>query len=124
MTHNPDPVDVHVGMRVRTLRKSKKMSQTALAGELGLTFQQIQTYERGYNRVSSSVLYRISKSLGEPISYFFDGLEGTETGGASQIDATASAALVRVPAIRFIERLSPKECSALDGIITSMVGDR
>lgn len=70
----PDVVDVYVGGRVRALRKLQGMSQTALADEIGLTFQQIQKYERGFNRISASVLYRIAGALGVVPAEFFAGL--------------------------------------------------
>jgi transcriptional regulator with XRE-family HTH domain len=73
-TEGPDPVDVHVGARVRMRRKILGMSQEGLGEKLGLTFQQVQKYERGFNRVSSSKLYLAARALGAPISYFFEGL--------------------------------------------------
>ena len=72
----PHVVDVHVGSRVRLRRKLIGMSQEQLAGALGLTFQQIQKYERGMNRVSASKLYEAASALGTPVAYFFEGLEG------------------------------------------------
>lgn len=68
----PDPVDVHVGARVRDLRIAEGMSQSALAARIGLTFQQVQKYERGTNRISASVLFRIGHELNVPVAYFFD----------------------------------------------------
>ncbi|WP_165186552.1 helix-turn-helix domain-containing protein [Caulobacter soli] len=70
----PNPVDLHVGGRVRMRRKILGVSQDQLAASLGLTFQQVQKYERGSNRVSASKLYQIAKTLQVPISFFFDGL--------------------------------------------------
>jgi transcriptional regulator with XRE-family HTH domain len=70
----PNPVDLHVGARVRMRRKLMGMSQEKLAEELGLTFQQVQKYERGANRVSASKLYEIARALSTPVAYFFDGL--------------------------------------------------
>lgn len=70
----PNPVDLHVGARIRMRRKILGVSQEKLADDLGLTFQQVQKYERGANRVSASKLYEIARSLQAPISYFFDGL--------------------------------------------------
>lgn len=61
---NPDPFDVEVGARVRTVRKSKGISQSDLATAAGITFQQVQKYERGANRVSASMLQRIARHLG------------------------------------------------------------
>jgi transcriptional regulator with XRE-family HTH domain len=70
----PNHVDVHVGARIRMRRKILGLSQERLADSLGLTFQQVQKYERGANRVSSSKLYQVARTLETPISYFFDGL--------------------------------------------------
>ncbi len=68
----PRPVDAHVGARVRLRRTMLGMSQEKLAQALGLTFQQVQKYERGTNRVGSSRLYELSKILDVPIQFFFD----------------------------------------------------
>ncbi len=63
MTNNPDPIDLEVGARVRNLRKHRSLSQGALADALGLTFQQVQKYERGSNRISASMLVKIANKL-------------------------------------------------------------
>jgi transcriptional regulator with XRE-family HTH domain len=70
----PNPVDLHVGARIRLRRRMQGVSQEKLADALGLTFQQVQKYERGANRVSASKLYEIAAALRAPVSYFFDGL--------------------------------------------------
>jgi transcriptional regulator with XRE-family HTH domain len=70
----PNPVDLHVGARIRLRRRMQSVSQEKLADALGLTFQQVQKYERGANRVSASKLYEIAAALQAPIAYFFDGL--------------------------------------------------
>ncbi|MFK7866639.1 MAG: helix-turn-helix domain-containing protein [Alphaproteobacteria bacterium] len=67
-----NPVDIHVGARIRLRRSILGMSQEKLGEELGLTFQQIQKYERGANRVGASRLYDISRVLDVPIQFFFD----------------------------------------------------
>ena len=72
MTNKPDPIDVHVGSRVRLRRTLLGMNQSNLGDALGLTFQQIQKYERGANRIGSSRLYRLSKILDVPVAFFFD----------------------------------------------------
>jgi transcriptional regulator with XRE-family HTH domain len=69
----PNPIDLHVGSRIRLRRKVLGVSQESLAADLGLTFQQVQKYERGANRVSASKLYEIARSLQTTISYFFEG---------------------------------------------------
>jgi len=70
----PDPVDVHVGARIRTRRLLHDMNQDTLATALGLTFQQVQKYESGANRVSASRLFEIAEVLGVTPEYFFSGL--------------------------------------------------
>jgi transcriptional regulator with XRE-family HTH domain len=67
-------IDVHVGARIRLRRKLLRVSLRCLADDLGLTFQQVQKYERGVNRVSASKLYEISRSLQISAHYFFEGL--------------------------------------------------
>src|ERR1700710_1837820 len=72
----PNPVDVHVGGRVRMRRIEIDMSQQILGGHIGLTFQQIQKYEKGANRIGASRLQAIGKILEVPVAYFFDGAPG------------------------------------------------
>lgn len=69
----PHPVDVHVGRRLRLKRTILGLSQEAVGKEIGVTFQQIQKYERGINRMGASRLFDFAKALGVPVSYFFDG---------------------------------------------------
>jgi transcriptional regulator with XRE-family HTH domain len=69
----PNPVDKHVGSRVRMRRLMLDMSQTTLANALGMSFQQIQKYETGTNRIGASRLQHISQILQVPVSFFFDG---------------------------------------------------
>ena len=85
----PHPVDRHVGLRIRMRRKEMGVSQERLAESLGITFQQVQKYERGANRVSASKLWEIAGTLRTPVSYFYDGLDGQSGGGAQQTSAQA-----------------------------------
>ncbi len=71
-TRRPSPVDVHVGARARVRRTLLGMTQTDLGGALGLSFQQVQKYERGTNRVSASRLYDLSRVLDVSIEHFFE----------------------------------------------------
>jgi len=71
---SPNPIDIHVGRRVRQRRKAMGVTQERLANDLGLTFQQVQKYERGANRVSASKLYEIAVALETTTTYFFEGL--------------------------------------------------
>lgn len=70
----PNPVDRHVGLRIRMRRKELGISQERLAEKVGLTFQQIQKYERAANRVSASKLWDIARALQTTITYFYEGL--------------------------------------------------
>ena len=71
----PDPVDVEVGHRIRIERLARGLSQTALANQLGVTFQQVQKYEKGVNRVGAGRLTKIAEVLGLPVGMFFTGKE-------------------------------------------------
>lgn len=77
----PNPIDVHVGSRVRLRRTMLGMSQEKLGEALGITFQQIQKYEKGTNRVGASRLQNISKILNVPVSFFFEDAPGDSVGG-------------------------------------------
>jgi transcriptional regulator with XRE-family HTH domain len=76
--HRSDPEDVEIGLKIRALRIAKRVSQTTLADGLGLTFQQVQKYEKGVNRVSAARLQKIAGMLDTPITFFF-GESGTRT---------------------------------------------
>jgi len=73
---SPNPVDVHVGTRVRLRRQVLKLSQEKLGEKLGVTFQQVQKYERGANRIGASRLWKMAEVLDVPVSFFYDGLTG------------------------------------------------
>ena len=72
-------VDTHVGQRIRDRRNESGMSQTEVANALGVTFQQVQKYERGTNRVGASRLFDLSRILSVPVQYFFAGLNTQTT---------------------------------------------
>ncbi len=79
MTARTHPVDAHVGEKLRLRRTLLGMSQTELGNKVELTFQQIQKYERGANRISASKLYMFSELLDVPVSYFFEDLDGSDS---------------------------------------------
>jgi transcriptional regulator with XRE-family HTH domain len=89
---DPDVVDRHVGARVRLLRMQAGMSQEALGNRLGLTFQQVQKYEKGQNRIGASRLFQLSRILRAPVGFFFDGLP----------DAAAPDAVTRSATLDFL----------------------
>jgi transcriptional regulator with XRE-family HTH domain len=96
MTRKPealaDPIDIAVGARIRLLRKVRGMSQQALAEAAGVTFQQIQKYERGANRVSASMLARIAAALDTPVAEMFGegGTGGGAAAGSGAVDEVAA----------------------------------
>jgi len=71
-SEHPNPIDVHVGSRVRLRRNMQGLSQERLGEMIGLTFQQVQKYERGANRIGASRLYELGQKLDVPIDFFFD----------------------------------------------------
>src|SRR5215207_9541082 len=90
----PNPIDKHVGSRVRMRRVLIGMSQEKLGEALGLTFQQVQKYEKGTNRIGASRLQQISTILGVSVSFFFEGAPGEESGKAGLSDSGSSAYVV------------------------------
>jgi transcriptional regulator with XRE-family HTH domain len=74
-TEKPNPIDVHVGSRVRLRRNMLGLSQERLGEAIGLTFQQVQKYERGANRIGASRLHDLSRVLDVPVSFFFDDMD-------------------------------------------------
>ena len=103
MTKKPDPIDIHVGKKIRIFRLTKGLSQTALGNALGVTFQQVQKYEKGANRVGSSRLSKISKLLSVPVNQFFD------DGGKRSYGATGEIVtnlLSRPYAVRMLKALA------------------
>ena len=73
---SPNSTDVHIGKRIRMLRLTRNLSQTDLAKRLGITFQQIQKYEKGTNRIGASRLQHIARVLSVPVSFFFEDAPG------------------------------------------------
>jgi transcriptional regulator with XRE-family HTH domain len=73
----PHPVDIHVGLRLRQRRTALGMSQPKLAAALGIAYQQLYKYEQAKNRISASRLYDLSKLLGVPVTFFFEGFADT-----------------------------------------------
>jgi transcriptional regulator with XRE-family HTH domain len=123
-TGEPDPIDVYVGSRLRLRRTLMGLSQTELAKAVNLTFQQVQKYESGANRVSASRLYHISEALDVPVSFFFD--DAPRAGGLAEqakpsfepdrelLELTRNYRAITDPEIRrgiydLVKRLSAKE---------------
>ena len=97
----PHPVDVHVGRRLRSRRTILGMSQEEIGRAVGITFQQIQKYERGLNRIGSSRLYEFACILGVSVSYFFEDFKEEQDG-------------INVNALSFAENKAPFEYEQFD----------
>lgn len=95
--YGPDPIDVHVGKRLRLRRTLLGMSQEQLAAAVGVTFQQIQKYERGSNRVSASRLYDIARVLGVGIAFFFEDINEDVTAKRPTQNLPEQAGLAESP---------------------------
>jgi transcriptional regulator with XRE-family HTH domain len=91
----PNPIDQHVGLRIRLRRKELGVSQERLAAAIGLTFQQVQKYERAANRVSASKLYEMARALDTSVAYFFEGLpDAAAKGGPAEAQSLVQQFLV------------------------------
>ena len=109
MKSQRDPIDVHVGGRLRLLRTARRLSLEELGRRIGVTYQQIQKYETGANRISASTLYRIAQTFEMSPTYFFEGL-GEDAGEdadplADRETLQSSIALGRIPDAEVRHRL-------------------
>lgn len=115
-----DEIDVYVGERLRTRRIELGLSQVAVSRHLGLTFSQIQKYEKGSNRIGAGRLFHLAALLGVPVSYFFKGLEGARTATAREVEPMASAEESRLHEA-FARISDPHARQALLALAASMV---
>ena len=100
-TKSPMPIDVLVGQNIRICRLQQKFSQTELGRQIGVTFQQVQKYERGANRVGASRLTRIADVLGVPLLALFDG--STTVAQQPEADETPRALLANPHSLRLLQ---------------------
>ena len=131
MTKRPNPIDVHVGGRVKMRRMLVGMSQEKLGEQLGLTFQQVQKYEKGSNRIGASRLWDLARILEVPVHYFFDGLDGNHApaeGFAEQpqqdyflefVNSSEGIQLIKA----FVEIKDPRVRRALLGLVRSLANE-
>jgi transcriptional regulator with XRE-family HTH domain len=98
----PDPIDVEVGRRIRVQRVAKGISQIELGEKIGVTFQQVQKYERGFNRVGAGRLTKIAKVLGVSVGSFFGGSGGTDHGAGAETTRLDLEYLVVPGALRLL----------------------
>lgn len=117
------PVDIHVGKMLRSIRKAKGASQEALADALGISFQQVQKYENGANRVSASKMFEAAVFLGVTPGAFFEGLEGAPEAG---VPAPLADFFTHDGAMQIAEafpKLSPSERRSVTNLVVSMAND-
>lgn len=97
----PDPIDRHVGTRIRGRRVGLRISQTKLGQSIGVTFQQIQKYESGTNRVGASNLFKIAKALSVEVAFFFEGMGSEEAMAIPMPETGMVVGLAELPAQSF-----------------------
>lgn len=123
------PVDIHVGQQLRIRRIHSNLSQTELGHKVGLSYQQVQKYESGKNRISASMLYEIASGLNVPVSCFFDGLPQPDSGARNVVVAEADERIAYIATAegrRFVEeilRLPPKLRTRTLAVIKAIAGD-
>lgn len=118
----PDPVDIEVGHRIRIERLARGLSQTALANQLGVTFQQVQKYEKGVNRVGAGRLTKIAEVLGIDVSQFFGAKELGAIGDAQGAGESSPLKLLTVSgAFRLLRAYGDIEDSNLRRAIVDLV---
>jgi len=119
----PNSVDKHVGARVRMRRLITGMSQEKLAAACGITFQQIQKYEKGTNRIGASRLQQIAGALGVPVSYFFEDAEGAAI-GETKLEAPVVAFMASSEGLtlskHFMRVKSPSVRRRIVGLVESL----
>jgi transcriptional regulator with XRE-family HTH domain len=118
----PDPLDMMVGARIRILRSDRGTSQGELAGKIGVTFQQVQKYEKGTNRVGASRLSRIASVLGVSVGELFESSENTSATGRSPFRLLAERDALRV-VTAFSRTTNPRVRRAITKLLKS-IADR
>lgn len=118
---NPDPIDRHVGMRIRVRRMMLGISQEKLSEQLGVTFQQVQKYEKGVNRIGASRLMQMSGILGVPIAFFFEDAP-SETELTQDALPTPGALLIVPGAIQLLQAYARIEDPAVRRSLVNIAG--
>ena len=126
----PDPVDQVVGKRVRTRRTLLGMSQEKLGEAIGLTFQQVQKYERGMNRISASKLWAMSNVLEVPVTYFFETILDADEGAVDECATISGAQSIDVlnrretlELVRAYSRVAPESAAGLLALAKAFAGE-
>jgi transcriptional regulator with XRE-family HTH domain len=119
----PHAVDVHVGRRLREMRKAANLSQSDVASALGLSFQQVQKYERGANRMSASKLHEAARMLGVSIAAFYEGLAPADDGEGIDLKALKLTAPETSQVVQLLNRTTPKVRQQVLAIARLLVGE-
>ncbi|NJM31116.1 MAG: helix-turn-helix transcriptional regulator [Rhizobiales bacterium] len=120
---DPNYIDVHVGNRIRMRRQIVSMSQERLGELLGITFQQVQKYEKGSNRISASRLHNTAKILGVPVQFFFEDAPGEENKGGfaeGKAEDSVMAALMNVEGVQLAKAFRDANSSEKRRIIAAL----
>lgn len=120
VTRSVTPIDIEVGKRIRLRRIEKGLSQTELGDYLGITFQQVQKYENGVNRVGASRLNKIAELLQVPISFFFHS-DGSVKGKAERQDIDTSLFANAANSVRLLKAFSKVDDDAVQRKIIALV---
>jgi transcriptional regulator with XRE-family HTH domain len=118
-----NPIDKHVGTRVRMLRLIRHVSQTQLGDALGITFQQVQKYEKGTNRISASRLQQMSDILKVPVPFFFEGAPGADARSGVDVTDEITAFLATTDGLTLAQAFTRIRKPKLRRCIVDMVED-
>jgi transcriptional regulator with XRE-family HTH domain len=118
-----NPIDKHVGTRVRMLRLIRHVSQTQLGDALGITFQQVQKYEKGTNRISASRLQQMSDILKVPVPFFFEGAPGADARSGVDVTDEITAFLATTDGLTLAQAFTRIRKPELRRCIVNMVED-
>jgi transcriptional regulator with XRE-family HTH domain len=120
---DPNYIDVHVGSRIRMRRQLINMSQERLGELLGITFQQVQKYEKGANRISASRMFFTAKTMGVPVQFFFEGLPGGDGEATTHENVAAdeyTSALMTSEGVQLAKAFRDAETTTKRKLIVSM----
>ncbi len=117
----PEPVDIHVGARLRQRRVLLGLSQEKLAGAIGLTFQQLQKYESGANRVSSSRLYQLAGLLGVAVPYFFEDLSPDAPEASGTLESNDADLISRRETLKFMRAYNRISDADVRGHVSDLI---
>ena len=117
----PESADAYCGQRVRLARRTLGQSQQALAEAIGVSFQQVQKYENGANRISISRLVMIANYLHKPVGFFFDGMPGSPDGSGGPLDERTPSTFEAVVIARLLAKAAPTSRQRAVAVVKALV---